>query len=255
MRGASPRPTGCSTPRSPTVAPTRTWRSAPTRWQCWSRRQADDDGRAMTDRELRDQLMTLLVAGHDTTATGLSWALERLTRHPTILARAVQAADAGGCGGDEYLDAVAKEMLRIRPVVFDVGRILKEPVELAGHRLPAGVMVVPGIGVGARRPAGIPAAGPIRPGPDARRDAEPVDVVAVRRWQSALSGRDVRDGRDARRAARDSAPRRAGHDDAPRGRAHDSSTSSSCRTGARGSVFGPCGRCRQQSTSRRRRVP
>ena len=96
----------------------------------------------MTDRELRDQLMTLLVAGHDTTATGLSWALERLTRHPAILARAVQAA----CDGDDdYLDAVARETLRIRPVVFDVGRVLKAPVELAGHRLPAGVMVMPGM--------------------------------------------------------------------------------------------------------------
>ncbi len=102
----------------------------------------DDNGRTLTDRELRDQLMTLLVAGHDTTATGLSWALERLTRHPAILAKAVRAA----CDGDDdYLDAVAKETLRIRPVVFDVGRILTAPVELAGHRLPAGVMVVPGM--------------------------------------------------------------------------------------------------------------
>ena len=103
----------------------------------------------MTDVELRDQLITLLVAGHDTTATGLSWALERLTRHPGLLAKAVQAAEASAAGdpaGDEYLDAVSKETLRIRPVVFDVGRILTEPVELAGYRLPAGVMVVPGIG-------------------------------------------------------------------------------------------------------------
>jgi cytochrome P450 len=105
-----------------------------------------DDG--MTDKELRDQLMTLLVAGHDTTATGLSWALERLTRHPDILTKAVAAADASAAGdpaGDEYLDAVCKEILRMRPVVPDVGRILKEPVEVAGCRLPAGVMVVPSI--------------------------------------------------------------------------------------------------------------
>lgn len=104
----------------------------------------------MTDRELRDQLMTLLVAGHDTTATGLAWALERLTRHPAALARAVRAADASCAGdpsGDEYLDAVAKETLRIRPVVFDVGRILTEPIELAGYWLPAGVVVTPGIGL------------------------------------------------------------------------------------------------------------
>ena len=102
----------------------------------------------MSDKELRDQLITLLVAGHDTTATGLSWALERLTRHPDALAKAVAAADASATGdaaGDEYLDAVGKEILRVRPVVPDVGRILKEPVEVAGYRLPAGVMVVPSI--------------------------------------------------------------------------------------------------------------
>ena len=113
-------------------------------------RAADTDGRRMTDRELRDQLMTLLVAGHDTTATGLSWALERLTRHPATLAKAVAAAEASAAGdpaGDEYLDALAKETLRIRPVVFDVGRVLTAPVELGGYRLPAGVMVVPGIGL------------------------------------------------------------------------------------------------------------
>jgi cytochrome P450 family 135 len=110
-------------------------------------RATDEDGRTLSDRELRDQLMTLLVAGHDTTATALSWALERLTRHPAILDKAVKAADTGDAAGDEYLDAVAKETLRIRPVVFDVGRVLQKPVELAGYQLPAGVMVVPGIGL------------------------------------------------------------------------------------------------------------
>ena len=113
-------------------------------------RAADQDGRRMSDSELRDQLMTLLVAGHDTTATGLAWALERLTRHPAVLAKAVRAAEAsmaGDPGGDEYLDAVAKETLRVRPVVFDVGRILTAPVDVAGYHLPAGVMVAPGIGL------------------------------------------------------------------------------------------------------------
>ena len=138
--------------------------------------------------------MTLLVAGHDTTATGLSWALERLTRHPAILDKAVQA---GRCGrmpaGDEYLDAVAKETLRIRPVVFDVGRVLKEPVELAGYRLPAGVMVVPGIGLVHSNSEVYPDAGPVRPGPDGGCDAEPDDVVPVRRRQSrAASARRSR---------------------------------------------------------------
>ena len=118
-------------------------------------RAAGEDGNTMTDKELRDQLITLLVAGHDTTATGLSWALERLTRHPATLKRAVEAAQSSAAGdpaGDEFLDAVAKETLRIRPVVFDVGRILKEPVDLAGYRLPKGVMVAPGIGLVHSRP-------------------------------------------------------------------------------------------------------
>ena len=104
----------------------------------------------LTDRELRDQLMTLLLAGHDTTATSLSWALEQLTRHPRALAAAVRAAEASAAGdqdGDDYLDAVAKETLRIRPVVFDVGRVLQEPVDIAGYRLMPGVTVIPAIGL------------------------------------------------------------------------------------------------------------
>ena len=90
------------------------------------------------------------MAGHDTTATALSWALERLTRHPDVLRKAIRAAHASAAGdpaGDEYLDAIGKEVLRIRPVVFDVGRVLTAPTDVAGYRLPAGVMVAPGIGL------------------------------------------------------------------------------------------------------------
>ncbi|MEN3222513.1 cytochrome P450 [Mycolicibacterium porcinum] len=123
-------------------------------------RSADEGGHTMTDRQLRDQLMTLLAAGHETTATALSWALERLTRHPAVLDKAVRAARDGD---DDYLDAVAKETLRIRPVVFDVGRVLKQPVELAGYRLPAGVMVAPGIGLVHERDDVYPGAGRFDP--------------------------------------------------------------------------------------------
>jgi cytochrome P450 family 135 len=111
-------------------------------------RATDDDGRTMTDRELRDQLLTLIGAGHETTASGLSWALERLTRHPAVLAKAVRAAQASAAGdpaGDEYLDAVVKETLRIRPVVFSSARVLTEPAEVGGYRLRAGVTVNVGI--------------------------------------------------------------------------------------------------------------
>ena len=68
----------------------------------------------MTDQELRDELVTLLVAGHETTATALSWALERIVRTPGTLERLREEALAGG---DEYADAVAKETLRLRPVI------------------------------------------------------------------------------------------------------------------------------------------
>ncbi|MDV3129204.1 cytochrome P450 [Mycobacterium sp. 21AC1] len=113
-------------------------------------RSAGDDGRTMDDRELRDQLVTLILAGHETTATSLSWALERLTRHPAALAKAVRAADASAAGdpaGDEYLDAVVKETLRVRPVIYSSGRVLTEPTEVGGYRLPAGVTVDVSIGL------------------------------------------------------------------------------------------------------------
>ena len=73
-----------------------------------------EDGSPMSDEELRDELMTLLVAGHETTATALAWAIERLVRHPDKLERLREEALAGG---DEYVDAVAKETLRLRPVI------------------------------------------------------------------------------------------------------------------------------------------
>jgi cytochrome P450 len=96
----------------------------------------------MADDELLDQLVTLLLAGHDTTATALSWAFERLTRHPELLHRtAAAAAD----GDDAWLDAVCKESLRVRPVVFEIGRQLTAPVHLAGHRIPAGHILAPSI--------------------------------------------------------------------------------------------------------------
>jgi cytochrome P450 len=100
------------------------------------------DGAAMTTRELRDQIMTLLMAGHETTATGLAWALERLVRHPAVLRRARLAALEGD---GAYLDAVVAETLRSRPVVPDVSRRLTRPVELGDDVLPAGVFVNPSI--------------------------------------------------------------------------------------------------------------
>lgn len=107
-----------------------------------------EDGRPMSDQELRDELMTLLVAGHETTATALAWAVERLVRHPEKLDRLREEVRGGG---EEYLDAVVTETLRLRPVIPIVVRELKAPVEIGGHALPAGVRVAPCISLVHRR--------------------------------------------------------------------------------------------------------
>jgi cytochrome P450 len=109
----------------------------------------ESDGSPMTDKEIRDELLTLLVAGHETTATALSWAVERLTRHPDKLARLVEEVQAGE---QEYLEAVVTETLRLRPVISLVARYLREPVEIGGWQLPAGVTVAPSIYLVHRRP-------------------------------------------------------------------------------------------------------
>jgi cytochrome P450 len=101
-----------------------------------------DDGEPLGDDEIRDQLITLLLAGHETTATGLAWALERLMRHPQHLRRAAAAADAGD---EDHLECVAKEALRVRPVILDVARKLTRPAEFGGHLLPAGTTIFPSV--------------------------------------------------------------------------------------------------------------
>ena len=101
-----------------------------------------EDGEPMGEGELRDELMTLLLAGHETTATGLAWAFERLTRNPRVMSRLVESLEEDG---DAYLDAVAKETLRARPVVYDVARRLAVPATIGGWELPAGAYVVPSI--------------------------------------------------------------------------------------------------------------
>jgi cytochrome P450 len=103
----------------------------------------DENDQPLGEKELRDELMTLLLAGHETTATGLAWAFERLTRHPRVLSRLTESLTDEE--DDAYLDAVAKETLRARPVVYDVARKLATPATVKGWQLPAGAYVVPSI--------------------------------------------------------------------------------------------------------------
>jgi cytochrome P450 len=102
----------------------------------------DENGEAMTVEELRDELMTLLLAGHETTATSLAWCFQLLLHNPDELAK---LRDDLANGGTAQLDAVIKETMRIRPVVPVVARRLHAPLQVGEWTLPAGVMVAPNI--------------------------------------------------------------------------------------------------------------
>jgi cytochrome P450 family 135 len=124
-------------------------------------RTRDEDGQPMSDAELRDELITLLGAGHETTATALAFAFELLLRHPPVLARLRAEIDADG--GDEYLGAVMRETLRLRPVVDAAERRLVKPRRIGGFDLPAGVTVYPAIALVHRRPELYPEPEAFRP--------------------------------------------------------------------------------------------
>lgn len=94
------------------------------------------DGSPMADDEIRDQLVTMLAAGHETTAHQLSWAVERLSRNPEVLDRLVAEADEGGRA---YRDATIRELQRTRPVIAFASRYTMAPYEVGGHRMPRGV--------------------------------------------------------------------------------------------------------------------
>jgi cytochrome P450 len=97
-----------------------------------------EDGSAMTNPEIRDQLVTMLGAGHETTAHTLSWAVERLRRHPDVLRRLAEEADAGG---HELRDATIREVQRARPVIAFAGRAVRRTFDLGGYRLPLGTRI------------------------------------------------------------------------------------------------------------------
>lgn len=100
-----------------------------------------EDGSAMSEQELRDELMTLLVAGHETTASTLAWVFERLPRHLGVLGRLRDEIDADE--GDDYLTATIQETLRRRPVLPNVApRLVVRPVEVGGWTYPEGVALV-----------------------------------------------------------------------------------------------------------------
>ena len=131
----------------------------------------DEDGQALTDRELRDELMTALAAGHETTATALAWAFERILSTPDVYTRLREELEAigGSAAAPEkiaalpYLDATIKEVLRLRPVIPVVGRVLREPTTIGGYDLPAGTAVGACIYLAHRNPDVYPEPDAFRP--------------------------------------------------------------------------------------------
>ena len=117
----------------------------------------DERGERLTDREVRDELVTLLMAGHETTAVGLAWTFDLLLHTPAVHQRASDR-------DDEYLDAVIKEALRIRPVIPGVGRVVRgKPFALGGYEIPVGYEINPSIRVIHRRADLYPEPGAFRP--------------------------------------------------------------------------------------------
>ena len=162
--------------------------------------QRDEDGKPPTDQHLRDQLVALLMGGHDSSAASLAWAFERLARSPQVHARLRE-------GDPAYLDAVVKEVLRVRPGLTIAPRLLLEPARIAGRTIPAGVQVAACLWLAMRREDLWPDAGAFAPerwldgSPD-----RPVVVDPLRRRRAPLRRRAVcRDG-DARGAPRGGGP-------------------------------------------------
>ena len=181
------------------------------------------------DDDLRDQIITLLMAGHETTTTGLAWAFERLLRNPDVLARA-------RAGDDAYLDAVVQETLRIRPVIPAVLRSLQAPVELrrvhaAGRRdCDAGDHADALRSDAVSRTRALQA----RALPGGRRGLD-LHLDPVRRRAAALPGRGLRELRDARHAAHDPAAHAAARRPCPSRESARSSHHAGARAGR------PCG--------------
>jgi len=120
----------------------------------------DPDTPPLTDEEMRDELVTLLLAGHETTASALSWTLHELGRNPDLMKRAVEAADSGD---EVFLDACLKEAMRVHPVIDFVARTLQSDQVVAGYALPRKVTVTPSIMLSHSREANFADAHEYRP--------------------------------------------------------------------------------------------
>lgn len=114
---------------------------------------SDENGESMSERELRDELMTLLVAGHETTASALTWAFYRIDRLPPVREKLLAELASVGNNPDPnimaklpYLNAVCQETLRIYPIVMNgFPRVVRSPMEITGYKLEPGAVIIPSI--------------------------------------------------------------------------------------------------------------
>ena len=150
--------------------------------------QRDEDGNPPSDQQLRDQLVALLVGGHDSSAATLAWAFERLARHPAVLERLREDDPA-------YLDAVVREVMRVRPALTIAPRRLLEPAQIAGRTIPAGVQVAACLWLALRRADLWPDASAFAPERWLQNPPQNPVVDPVRRRRAALRRSAVR--RDA----------------------------------------------------------
>lgn len=140
------------------------------------------DGSVPSERSIRDQVMTLIFAGHETVSTTLSWALERLVRHPAVMGELRRTLDAGD---DAYADAVLLETMRQRPTIADVGRELTSELSVDGRTVPAGARVCPAIALVHMRSE-------LFPEPDAFRPERFAEGSRMRPWLYLPFGGGVR---------------------------------------------------------------
>ena len=164
-----------------------------------------EDGGQMSDKELRDQLMTLLLAGHETTATALAWTFDLLLRHPEPLRK---LRDSLAAGEDDYLRATISESLRLRPVLPLAGRRLAKELAVDGLTLPAGTDVAPAIWLTHTRPDLYPEPFAFRPERFLERGPRHLRLDPLRRRHPPLHRRLLRRVRDADRPARGADPLR-----------------------------------------------
>ena len=168
-----------------------------------------EDGSPMSDQELRDELMTLLVAGHETTASQLGWLFECLAREPRVVERLRAEVAAGE--EDAYLTATIQEAMRRYPVLPNAApRLVKEPVEIGGWTYQPGACLIANAYLVHHDPEHLSGALLVPARALRREAARHLHLVPVRRWAQALRRGELRDARDEDRApGGDRADRRA----------------------------------------------